>query len=102
MASAEPAIPKRPADKGSPDPAAAKLVAGLQSVFAPDRLTSKNVWVAGLLAFFLGPAGMIYSTPIGALVMSVVSIPIWFFGGSLLILADWLVCIIWGVMAARD
>ena len=102
MASAEPAIPKRPADKGSPDPAAAKLVAGLQSVFAPDRLTSKNVWVAGLLAFFLGPAGMIYSTPIGALVMSVVSIPILVFGGRLLTFLVWPACIFWAVMAARD
>ena len=71
-------------------------------IFVADRLTSKNVWVAALLALFLGPPGMIYSTPIGALVMSVVSIPVWLFGGSLLILAAWLVCIFWAVMAARD
>jgi hypothetical protein len=102
MSSAEPAIPVRPTDQVSPEKAAAKPVAGLQSIFAPDRLTSKNVWVAGLLAFFFGPPGMIYSTPIGALVMSVVSIPIWFFCGTLLTLAAWIVCIVWAVMAARD
>jgi hypothetical protein len=67
-----------------------------------DRLVAKNVWVAVLLAFFLGPPGMIYSTPIGALVMSVVSIPVWFFGGTILIFAAWLACIFWAFMAARD
>ncbi len=102
MSSAEPAIAMRPADKASTAPAGAKSVASFPSIFAPDRLSSKNVWVAGLLAFFLGPPGMIYSTPIGALVMSVVSIPVWVFGGTLLALAGWIVCIVWAVMAARD
>jgi hypothetical protein len=67
-----------------------------------DRLTSKNVWVAALLALLLGPPGMIYSTPIGALVMSVVSIPILVFGGRLLTFLVWPACIFWAVMAARD
>jgi hypothetical protein len=65
-------------------------------------LGSKNVWVAGLLALFLGPAGMIYSTPLGTLVMSMVSVPVWIFGGLWLGLLDWAVCILWSVMAARD
>ncbi|MGD0733909.1 MAG: hypothetical protein ABR976_02135 [Terracidiphilus sp.] len=92
----------RPADKVSPDSAAAESVARLQSIFVPDRLSSKNVWVAGLLAFFFGPPGMIYSTPIGALVMSIVSVPIWIFCGWLLTTAAWIVCIVWAVMAAQD
>ncbi len=45
---------------------------------------------------------MIYSTPIGTLVMSMVSVPVWIFGGVWLGLLDWVVCIVWSVMAARD
>jgi hypothetical protein len=44
---------------------------------------------------------MIYSTPLGALVMSVVAIPVWFFAGPLFTAAVWGVCIFWAVMAAR-
>jgi hypothetical protein len=100
--SVEPVIPKAPVDAPNQDSAAAKPVAVVPPIFASDRLTAKNVWVAGLLAFFLGPPGMIYSTPIGALIMSVLSIPVWVFGGTILALVAWLVCIIWAVMAARD
>jgi len=102
MASAEPANPMRPADKPSPEAAAAQTASVVPAIFPSDRLTSKNVWVAGLLAFLLGPPGMIYSTPLGTLVMSMVSIPVWFFGGPLLMLLAWAVCIFWAVMAARD
>jgi hypothetical protein len=99
--SVEPVIPKPPIDGLSTDPAAAKPVAVVPIVLS-DRLVAKNVWVAVLLAFFLGPPGMIYSTPFGALVMSIISIPVWFFGGSLLIFGAWLACIFWAFMAARD
>jgi hypothetical protein len=61
----------------------------------------KNVWVAAVLALVFGPPGMIYSTPLGALVMSVVAIPVWFFGGLLLTAVVWGVCVFWAVMAAR-
>jgi hypothetical protein len=98
--SVEPVIPKPPVGALSTDLSAAKPV--VVPIFPSDRLVAKNVWVAVLLAFFLGPPGMIYSTPFGALVMSVVSIPIWFFGGSLLVFAVWLACIFWAFMAARD
>ncbi len=102
MASAEPSIPVRQSDKPSAQPAAASTSSLVPPIFAGDRLTSKNVWVAGLLALFLGPPGMIYSTPIGTLVMSMVSVPVWIFGGVWLGLLDWVVCIVWSVMAARD
>jgi hypothetical protein len=102
MASAEPAIPVRPANKASLELVAAKSLAAVPSIFSSDRLSSKNVWVAALLALFFGPAGMVYSTPVGALIMSVVSIPVFVFGGWLLSLAVWPVCIFWAVMAARD
>jgi len=102
MASAEPVIPLRAADKTSPGLATPKSAAVLSSGFDPDRLRPKNVWVAALLALCFGPPGMIYSTPLGALVMSVVSIPVWFFAGPLVVLAVWCVCIFWAVMAARD
>jgi len=101
MASAESLIPTGSADKTSLPPATPKSVAVFSSGFDSDRLQRKNVWVAALLALVFGPPGMIYSTPIGALVMSVVSIPVWFFGGPFLVLADWCVCVFWAVMAAR-
>jgi hypothetical protein len=102
LSSGEPAIPVRPADEAPLGKAAAKPVAsGVSHIFQADRLTSKNVWVAGLLTLLLGPPGMLYSTPIGALVMSILSVPVWFLGGWAM-LADWAVCIFWAVMAARD
>jgi len=101
MASAEPVIPARSDDKTLPQPAAPKSAVVFSSGFDPDRLLPKNLWVAALLALCFGPPGMIYSTPLGALVMSVVAIPVWFFGGLLLSLAVWCVCIFWAVMAAR-
>jgi len=102
MSSGEPAIPVRASDQASPDPAAAQPVSAVSSMFPSERLMRKNVWVAALLALLLGPPGMVYSTPIGALVMSVVSIPIFIFGGGLLTFLVWPVCIFWAVMAARD
>ena len=64
----------------------------------------KNPWVAGLLAAFMGPMGMIYSTPTGAHVMAVVSVVVFFIRGPLFWLAwlAWPVCIVWAVLAARD
>jgi hypothetical protein len=64
----------------------------------------KNLWVAGLLAAFLGPMGMIYSTPTGALVMAVISVVVFFIRGPMYWLAwlAWPVCIVWAVLAARD
>jgi hypothetical protein len=102
MASAESLIPTLSADKTSPPPVTPKSVAVFSSGFDSDRLLRKNVWVAALLALFLGPPGMVYSTPLGTLVMSVVAIPVWFYGGPLLLSAVWCVCIFWAVMAARD
>jgi hypothetical protein len=102
MASAEPATLERTTDKTLPQPAIAKSAAIFSSGFDSDRLLRKNVWVAGLLALFLGPPGMVYSTPLGALIMSVLSIPVWFFGGTFLVVAVWCLCIVWSVLAARD
>ena len=101
MASAESATPVPAADETLPKTSTRKTAVAFSSGFDSDRLRPKNVWVAALLALVLGPPGMIYSTPLGALVMSVVSIPVWFFGGLLLALAVWCVCIFWAVMAAR-
>ena len=101
MASAEPVIPAGSTDKLLSQPANRKSTPAFSSGFDSDRLQRKNVWVAALLALVFGPPGMIYSTPIGALVMSVVSIPVWFFGGPFWVLADWCMCVFWAVMAAR-
>jgi len=101
MASAEPITPVGTADETLPKAATPKSAAVVSSGFASDRLLPKNVWVAALLTLVLGPPGMIYSTPLGALVMSLVSIPSWFYGGPMLVTAVWCVSIIWAVMAAR-
>ena len=101
LASAEPAIPTHSVDKTLAQPPTQRSAAAFSSGFESDRLLRKNVWVAAFLALLFGPPGMIYSTPLGALVMSIVSIPVWFFGGPLLVLADWCVCVVWAVMAAR-
>jgi len=101
MASAEPVSPASSADETVSQPANPKSAAIVSSGFASDRLLPKNVWVAALLTLVLGPPGMIYSTPLGALVMSLVSLPAWFYGGPLLVTAVWCVSIFWAVMAAR-
>ena len=44
----------------------------MRDLLAPTPLfmpRAKNVWVAGLLAAFFGPAGMAYSTVSGTIVM---------------------------------
>lgn len=102
MSSGEPAIAVPVANQGSSEPAAAQPVVVMSSMLPSDRLMRKNVWVAALLALILGPPGMVYSTPIGALVMSVISIPVFIFGGALLTFLVWPVCIFWAVMAARE
>jgi len=45
---------------------------------------------------------MLYSTPIGALVMCVVSIPAFLFAGRMISFAIWPVCMVWAAMAARE
>jgi len=68
-------------------------------VIVPQR---KDVLVAFLLSFFLGPLGMLYSTVIGGVIMMFVSlvVVIFTFGFGLLITHP--ICVIWSVVAANS
>jgi uncharacterized oligopeptide transporter (OPT) family protein len=63
----------------------------------------KSVWRAVVLAFLLGPLGMIYSTALGAVVMAVVSVLAMLFLNNVI---AWLlvpaICAVWAGLAARS
>jgi hypothetical protein len=97
----------------APEPAATRPSAGLSKVagrsFASVPLAQpqvKNVWAAVLLALLMGPLGMIYSTPVGALVMSAASVFALFFlnkvVGWILVFLLPVVCAVWAGLAARS
>lgn len=66
----------------------------------------KSVVAAFLLTFFFGPLGMLYSTVTGGIIMLVVCLAILGLTvvtmglASALMLPAWIVCIVWGVVAA--
>jgi len=63
----------------------------------------KNVWVAVLLALFLGPLGMVYCTVPGALVMFAVSVIALLLPGKIgTFLLITLACAVWAGLAARS
>lgn len=45
----------------------------------------KSGWTAGLLALFLGPVGALYGSPIGGLILILVTVA----GGGLTLVATW-------------
>jgi hypothetical protein len=63
---------------------------------------TKSVALSLVLTFFFGPLGMLYSTILGALVMIVLSVPLFIFTfghGAFLI---WPISMIWGAWAAHS
>lgn len=63
---------------------------------------AKSPVVAGILAFFFGPLGMLYSTPIGALVTFLVNLVlIWFTAGFILLLTV-PAGVVWAVLAVNQ
>lgn len=62
----------------------------------------RQVWIAVLLAFFLGPFGLVYCTNLGAIVMLLTSIVLTFFMGRLSLLVIQPLCMLWAWKAARD
>ena len=76
------------------------MLSGLWGVAQPDV---KNVWVAVVLALFLGPFGMTYSTYVGALVMLAVSFFAWFLVKSAVVLFLLpVICAVWAGLAAKS
>jgi FtsH-binding integral membrane protein len=63
---------------------------------------AKNIWVAALLAFLLGPLGMLYSTISGCFVMFAVNVFAAIWGRPWMLVVSWLGCIVWAGLAARD
>ncbi len=66
------------------------------------KLPTKSLVVAILLAIFLGPIGLFYASVIGALIMLVITAIIGFitFGFGLFI--PYIICIIWAIIAVNS
>jgi hypothetical protein len=63
----------------------------------------KNVWVAVMLALFLGPLGMLYCTVPGALVMFAASVIALLLPGKIVtFLLITVICPVWAGLAARS
>lgn len=60
----------------------------------------KSVIVAVLLAFFFGPLGMLYATPVGALVMFGINLVVGIFTLGIGLAITWPACAIWAGIAA--
>jgi hypothetical protein len=76
-----------------------------QSAFPSMELAqprAKSVWVAAMLAFLMGPLGMLYSTVPGCLVMFAVNLFAAIWGRTWMVVASWLACIVWAALAARE
>jgi len=66
------------------------------------KLPTKSLVVAILLAIFLGPIGLFYASVIGALIMLAITAIIGFitFGFGLFI--PYIICIIWAIIAVNS
>ncbi|WP_432558532.1 hypothetical protein [Granulicoccus sp. GXG6511] len=62
----------------------------------------KSPATAGVLAFFFGPLGMLYSTWQGALTLFLVNIVLIWFTAALILLVTIPIGVIWAVMAANQ
>jgi hypothetical protein len=102
LTSAEAAVPSPQLDASVALPPAPKPSSLVPPIFQLDRLSRKNVWVAALFALLFGPPGMLYSTAVGALVMSVAFVLFRVFVGGIVVWVVWPVCIFWAAMAARE
>jgi len=61
--------------------------------------TTKSMGLSIILTVLLGPLGMFYSTVIGAIIMSVISIVIGIFTFGFGLLLTWPIAIVWGAWA---
>jgi hypothetical protein len=78
---------------------------------AAAAINSKNLGISLLLTLFFGPLGMLYSTIIGGLLMLILPIPVFmgmfssnvgFAFGLVFFIFYWLICIVWGMIAANN
>ena len=72
------------------------------------NVQEKSLLVAFLLTLFLGPLGMLYSTIIGGLIMIavylvIIGLSVVTMGmATVLFLPAWIICIAWGMIAAKN
>lgn len=62
---------------------------------------SKSVGLAFLLAFFLGPLGLLYASVMGGILMFFISLVLFVFLPIIGAVIAWVICIIWAVSAAN-
>ena len=62
--------------------------------------STKSVGISLILTFLFGSIGMLYSTIIGAIIMSIVSIIIGVLTLGMGLFLVWPICMIWGALAA--
>lgn len=60
---------------------------------------TKSMGLSIILTVLLGPLGMFYSTVIGAIIMSVISIVVGVFTFGFGLLLMWPIAIVWGALA---
>ncbi len=60
----------------------------------------KNVGTAVLLALLLGPLGLFYVAPAGAIFMTIVTFTAGLFTVGIALVPAWIVCILWAYVAA--
>ena len=66
------------------------------------KLPTKSLLVAILLAVSLGPIGLFYASVIGALVMLVITAIIGFLTFGFDLFVPYIICIIWAVVAVNS
>ncbi|TSE35154.1 hypothetical protein [Tepidimonas charontis] len=70
------------------------------------HVEQKSVLAAFLLTFFFGPLGLLYATVTGGVIMIAAFLAIGVLSfltlgmASILVLPAWIICVVWGVMAA--
>lgn len=102
ISTAEPATLGQPANASKAATESAKRQSLVPPIFPVDRVTRKNVRLAITLAMFFGPLGMLYSTWVGALVMTCVYMLVRSFLGPFFAWFTWPVCMLWAGIAAFE
>lgn len=60
---------------------------------------TKNMGISIILTFLFGPLGMFYSTILGGIIMSVISLVVGIITFGIGFLLTWPICIIWGAVS---
>jgi len=58
----------------------------------------KSIALAIVLTLLFGPLGLLYSTVLGAVIMTIITLLLFFVGGFLI---TWPICVIWAYIAVK-